>query len=402
MLETVLALLGMRSFVRLGIVCKSWHRAAARLMESWSCLSPVAFDEGPEDLKHPTFVAQLPDGSLAISEMASHTEGKPWRGSSAGQVRVVASRNGNGAPVPILEPTGCTYRGVAVKGWRRPTGIAVSDDAVYIGDEGLKTVHRYRLRTQTMEVLHGAHPSGYGWSPYGLALTGFLRQSSGDEQHVHRLLLISDSRSHDVVVVHVESRAAPPPSKAATHFYNVVQGVVGSGWWVSGSRPATDSFDHPRGVAYHPHHGVVVADRGNDFIKFFGMTGCEVGDCVREVGGAGEAPGRFLGPYGVVFVGDDRLVVSEFEGRRVQVLTPQGAPLQVLPLPGTMCATGVIFDAAASALYVAAFLVRTGTGRLYKYAVASSAAPTATEAPLADDSYSDGGMRFTLSPWRDR
>ena len=85
----------------------------------------------------------------------------------------------------------------------------------------------------------------------------------------------------------------------------------------------------------------------------------------------------------------------------MQVLTPQGAPLQVLPLPGTMCATGVIFDAAASALYVAAFLVRTGTGRLYKYAVASSAAPTATEAPLADDSYSDGGMRFTLSPWRD-
>ena len=50
------------------------------------------------------------------------------------------------------------YRGVAVKGWRRPTGLAVSDDAVYIGDESLETLHRYRLDSETMEVLPGAHP----------------------------------------------------------------------------------------------------------------------------------------------------------------------------------------------------------------------------------------------------
>jgi len=43
-----------------------------------------------------------------------------------------------------------------------------------------------------------------------------------------------------------------------------------------------------------------------------------------------DAPGCFREPIGVAFV-RDMLVVSEGAGRRVQVLTPEGVPLQVLP-----------------------------------------------------------------------
>ena len=45
----------------------------------------------------------------------------------------------------------------------------------------------------------------------------------------------------------------------------------------------------------------------------------------------GSAPGEFAEPVGVC-VGHGKLYVSEARGRRIQVLTLEGKPLQVLPL----------------------------------------------------------------------
>ena len=54
----------------------------------------------------------------------------------------------------------------------------------------------------------------------------------------------------------------------------------------------------------------------------------------RAFGGEGSAPGRFTFPAGVTVV-RGLLVVSEYRGKRLQVLTPTGVPLQVVPLPST-------------------------------------------------------------------
>ena len=50
----------------------------------------------------------------------------------------------------------------------------------------------------------------------------------------------------------------------------------------------------------------------------------------RVIGGKGNAPGRFNHPSGVA-VARELLIVSEARGRRLQVLTLAGVPLQVIP-----------------------------------------------------------------------
>ena len=49
----------------------------------------------------------------------------------------------------------------------------------------------------------------------------------------------------------------------------------------------------------------------------------------RAFGGKGDAPGQFAAPEGVALV-RGLLVVSDSMGKRVQVLTSKGVPLQVL------------------------------------------------------------------------
>ena len=53
----------------------------------------------------------------------------------------------------------------------------------------------------------------------------------------------------------------------------------------------------------------------------------------RAIGGEGDAPGRFKEPQGVA-VWRGLLVVSEAGGWRVQVLTLEGVPLQILRFDG--------------------------------------------------------------------
>ena len=60
----------------------------------------------------------------------------------------------------------------------------------------------------------------------------------------------------------------------------------------------------------------------------------------RAFGGEGDAPGQFSRPWGVAVV-RGLLVVSEFYGKRLQVLTPKGVPLQVLTLGENLRALSV-------------------------------------------------------------
>ena len=51
----------------------------------------------------------------------------------------------------------------------------------------------------------------------------------------------------------------------------------------------------------------------------------------RAFGGKGKAPGQFFEPIGMVIV-RGLVIVSEYGGKRLQVLTPKGVPLQFLAL----------------------------------------------------------------------
>ena len=53
----------------------------------------------------------------------------------------------------------------------------------------------------------------------------------------------------------------------------------------------------------------------------------------RAFGGRGVVPGKFEGPWGVAAL-RGLVIVAEFQGQRVQLLTPRGVPLQVLPSLG--------------------------------------------------------------------
>jgi hypothetical protein len=68
-----------------------------------------------------------------------------------------------------------------------------------------------------------------------------------------------------------------------------------------------------------------VVDSGNDRLQVFTQAGA----FVRAIGGSGTAPGLFDYPISVATLGS-RLYVSEFHGKRVQVLTPKGELLHVL------------------------------------------------------------------------
>lgn len=61
----------------------------------------------------------------------------------------------------------------------------------------------------------------------------------------------------------------------------------------------------------------------------------------RGFGGIGDAPGQFKAPKDIAVV-HGLLVVTESWGKRLQVLSPKGVPLQVLPFGG--CPDGVCVD----------------------------------------------------------
>ena len=76
-----------------------------------------------------------------------------------------------------------------------------------------------------------------------------------------------------------------------------------------------------------------MAEYGNHGVLVFRQSD---GASVRRIGRAdfepGTAPGEFNSPIGIA-AAHNRLYVSEHLGRRIQVLSVDGSPLQVVPTP---------------------------------------------------------------------
>lgn len=170
----------------------------------------------------------------------------------------------------------------------------------------------------------------------------------------------------------------------------------------------------------------------------------------RVIGGEGRGPGRFCGPYDTA-VARSRLVVSEFEGRRLQVrntspqcrhppappvvfppmiglsmsrlpmwaspregtvialasacalaalctrqvLTLSGAPLQILSLPGNGAPTGITASADGASVFVAQFDLH----QLHRLSMRTASPPEDIDVGLAaaaDDVEACGERRFLM------
>ena len=83
-----------------------------------------------------------------------------------------------------------------------------------------------------------------------------------------------------------------------------------------------------RGGPRGPLALLYVCDCGHNRIAVYSTNG----DYLRGIGGKGEAPGRFVEPLGIT-VREDKVFVCEGIGARLQVLSPDGVPLLVLPSP---------------------------------------------------------------------
>mmetsp|Transcript_15152 Transcript_15152/g.35888 ORF Transcript_15152/g.35888 Transcript_15152/m.35888 type:complete len:165 (-) Transcript_15152:269-763(-) len=92
-----------------------------------------------------------------------------------------------------------------------------------------------------------------------------------------------------------------------------------------------------------------VRDTQNHRVQVFDVTGANApgvcGTFLRAFGERGDAPAQFVQPSGMAIDPKGRLLVSEAGAGRVQMLTLQGAPLQVLRLPTAgklygMCVSG--------------------------------------------------------------
>ena len=103
---------------------------------------------------------------------------------------------------------------------------------------------------------------------------------------------------------------------------------------------ARGELRYPRGVAYLGGGELVVASEGNHRLEVYDLEGAYV----RSIGaGRGDGPGQLKGPS-EVSVAHGRLYVSEKAGKRVQVFSPDGAALQVLPSPPETELSGLCAD----------------------------------------------------------
>ena len=233
--------------------------------------------------------------------------------------------------IHVLDKDARTVR--IVEGLITPTGVAVDHDTLYWAEStGAHRVNRLRLSSRSAST---AARRGIGkesvsvrfsgrFRPWAAATTsvGGLGDGHG-ELHDPQclaiaggLLFVAEWGNHRVSVFEKESLA----------FVRHIGHGDADDLCEGGDRPG--ELNQPCGVAAHAGE-VFVADTWNHRVCVYRE---EDGSFARSFGGRGTAPGQFTYPMGLT-VAHDRLYVAERTGKRVQVLSLAGEPLQALPSP---------------------------------------------------------------------
>mmetsp|Transcript_16514 Transcript_16514/g.42373 ORF Transcript_16514/g.42373 Transcript_16514/m.42373 type:complete len:358 (-) Transcript_16514:430-1503(-) len=187
-----------------------------------------------------------------------------------------------------------------------PTGLATDGTHLWVADSSNCSVSKLRLSDGQHEFRTGCYGSDANEfsGPEGLAL-------------FNDILFIADEGNHRIAML-----------DATTMAWRGAFGTKGS---------ECGQLLNPVGLTIIGCE-LYVRDTNNHRIQVFDVSGAGsgIGVCgafLRSFGGHGDAPGCFVQPTGMAHDGRGRLLVSEAGAKRVQVLTTEGAPLQVLPLP---------------------------------------------------------------------
>ena len=311
---------------------------------SWQVLSSAELTIGKArgsrsgQFNHPAYVAMLPGGDVCVADSSNQRLQlmAPPEGDEPAEVlrvlgtRVVAGRLLAHADTLRLGHGIACDRGANVlyaidAGLRsadgeppshRPGGLAAVPAPPRVRKLNLSSVDGELLVSSSREVELGA-PEGVGLSADG------------------QTLCIADSAKHHVLVLHAPTLT--------------VQRTLGRRGGGLGQLRA------PEGVAVHEEM-VFVADVCNHRISVFYLDGgaarqkdralgalsrSEPGGLVRTIGRLGSDVGLFEFPRGVA-IAHGWLLVSE--ARRIQLLTLEGSPLQVLTVPGAKAMRGLATD----------------------------------------------------------
>ena len=247
--------------------------------------------------------------------------------------------------------------------WLRPVGLALAPGGsgrdVFMADAGMTRVALLSLEGNG-SVLATTPPLGLK-KPHGLVFH-------------EGMLFVSDVAGHQIAVFDA-------------HLNRLF------GWGTFGSEQG--EFNSPQGICVM-HSAVYVADSGNHRIQCFTARR---GSIVRVFGGFGIAAGDFREPLGLAACplgkGSGKkyaLLVCEGQGRRLQLLTPVGEPLQILPLPGA----SRLCDASVNLARKLIFVTDAGANRVFALSFRFTAEGGSEEADQGSGANVDDLLQNTL------
>ena len=199
--------------------------------------------------------------------------------------------------------------GSGIGDFQQPTGLACDGESLYVADSGNCRLKQLALPDGNVISTVGV----FGYQPGQLhAPVGITLQAN--------FLFCADSRNHRICVYATQPRLHYITSFCSRGSGTAELGSTSSGIYID----VSDSE-------------LFIADRSNHRLQVLSLNGA----FQRSIGRRGTAPGCFRRLRGVA-VSDDRIFTAECE--RVQVLTIQGMPLQVLPFPGSSALVGICAD----------------------------------------------------------
>ena len=269
--------------LKLGRICRVWRDAAAAKRDAWQLLQLLEPADCPQELRlvqfnSPAGAVALPAGGMIVADTFNH--------------RLLVFSHPDEAPREIrLADTEVRNS--------YPRGLASDGESIFVSETGTCRVRKFRLSDGEELGSIGGQGTGEGhfsW-PDSLCLAGGT-------------LYATDGTNDRIVALDAKTLA----------------------WQYSfGSHGGKDGqFRGPAAVTVLGGE-LFVSDRVNHRIQVFAPDADGRMRFKRKFGGQGLAPGRFHEPRGLAAV-RGKLVVAE--DKRVQCLSPSGAPLQVVPVPG--------------------------------------------------------------------
>ncbi len=187
------------------------------------------------------------------------------------------------------------YKRIGESDLRVPTGIALTEDRIFVGDVAKKKIFVYDINGQFISYFGGKELE----TPAGLAF---------DEKN--NRLIVSDSHKNKILVYGLD-------------------GTLLSSFGEMGHAPG--SLYVPYGVAVDREGRIYVVDSGNFRVQIFD----EKGSFLKVIGEIGTSPGNFARPKGVALDSDGHLYVLDAAFGNFQIFDKEGNVLLAVGRTGS-------------------------------------------------------------------